>query len=58
MPIAMHRFEYNPDTALEEWPEWIFLFENFLLLSNINKTEKTAKTGEIPCATQALQQNK
>jgi hypothetical protein len=55
MPIAMHRFDYNPETAHEEWPEWIFLFENFLSLSNINKTEKQAKQGEIPGATKALQ---
>ena len=37
--ITMHKFEYNQDTAHEDFPDWKFLFENYLELAGINKND-------------------
>jgi len=39
--ITMTRFVYNSETAHEDFPEWKFLFENYLVLSGIDKTDTT-----------------
>ena len=37
----MTRFVYNKETAHEDFPEWKFLFENYLVLSGIDKADTT-----------------
>lgn len=51
----MHKFAYNPETAHEEFPEWKFLFENYLALQGIRKEVTTATNGGTPDATKAVQ---
>jgi hypothetical protein len=38
--IIMHKFMYNADTAHEDFPDWLFLFENFLQISEIDVTKQ------------------
>ena len=51
----MHKFVYNSDTAHEDFPEWKFLFENYLALQGIKKDQTTSTSGTTPDATKALQ---
>ncbi len=52
--LTMFKFEYNKETAHEDFPEYIFLFENFLLLAGINKAE-TVNADATPGAKVAFQ---
>jgi hypothetical protein len=38
MTLVMDAFQYKEDTISIDWPIWIFRFENFLALSNIDIT--------------------
>lgn len=53
--IVMNKFEYNQQSAHEDFPEWKFMFENFLSLSGIVHTQTTADEGAIAGATRAFQ---
>jgi hypothetical protein len=55
MAAVMQKFIYRPETAHEDFPEWKFLFENYLLLVGIKKELTTAADGAVPGATKALQ---
>ena len=39
----MDKFIYRPETAFEDWPIWIFRFENFLALNEVKYTENEGK---------------
>ena len=41
--ITMQKFVYVAETAHEDFPDWLFLFENFLTLSEIDSTDETGK---------------
>lgn len=52
---VMQKFIYNPESAHEDFPEWKFLFENYLALQGIKKETTTSTNGGVPDATKALQ---
>ncbi len=39
----MDKETYRPETAYEDWPIWIFRFENFLALNEVKYTEAEGK---------------
>ena len=51
---TMTKFVYNAETACEDFPVWKILFENFLLLSNIDHTKTTGASGATSGAVLAL----
>jgi hypothetical protein len=48
---------YNAETAHEDFPEWKFLFENYLVLSGIDKTDIKEKPAGQTVALQNLIHN-
>ena len=56
MAAIMQKFVYNQDTAHEDFPEWKFLFENYLALSGIDKGNTTEnQDGTVTGAKKAFQ---
>ena len=52
--INTKQFNYEPESAHEDFPEWKFIFENFLKISNIDSTILIADNA-VPGATKAYQ---